>query len=400
MLKGKNILLGITAGIAAYKIPYLVRLLVKAGAEVKVVMSPSASDFVTKKTLAVLSKNQVYDSFYDTHGNWNNHVELGIWADLFVIAPSTANSLSKMANGACDNLLLACYLSCRTQVMVYPAMDLDMWLHPSVQNNIETLKGQGLLVKEPNSGALASGLEGQGRMPEPEEIFEHVQEYFEKGKKWLGKKVLITAGPTQEAIDPVRFIGNHSSGKMGIALAEHFEVQGAEVDLVLGPVSKQPDIKAGRVHPVTSAEEMLAVSEKHFNDADVVIFCAAVADYRVAEISNRKIKREGVEDMTLELVQNPDIAASLSKQKNNQICVGFALETHNAMEYAKAKLKKKNLDAIVLNKHEQQGEMTFGSDKNQVHIFNKDNKEFVSEFKSKKQIAEDIETCLYHWYFN
>lgn len=400
MLQGKKILLGVTGGIAAYKIPLLVRLLVKAGAEVKVVLSDSAKDFVSKKTLSVLSNNQVLDSFYSEEETWNNHVDLGIWADLFVVAPLTANTLAKMANGICDSLMLACYLSLRSKAMVFPAMDLDMWEHKSVQENIEKLSNQGIAVVSPESGPLASGLEGKGRMPEPESIFQSILAYFIGKETWRGKKVLLTAGPTHEAIDPVRYIGNHSSGKMGANIALTLANKGAKVFLVLGPTNiavNHPNIS---VIPVKSALEMLEACEKEFFEVDVAIFCAAVADYRIKNPSDKKIKRENSGDISLELTQNPDIAATLSKQKKQQVCVGFALETNDALENASKKLQRKNLDMIVLNQLHKGEKNTFGSDFNQVTILSKDNKEFVSEFKSKTEIANDIEKCIYEWYFN
>ncbi|TXC76151.1 bifunctional phosphopantothenoylcysteine decarboxylase/phosphopantothenate--cysteine ligase CoaBC [Luteibaculum oceani] len=397
--RGKKILLGITGGIAAYKIPLLIRLLLKEGAEVKVVITKSAEDFVTLKTLSVLTKGEVYKDFYDSNNSWNNHVELGLWADVFLIAPCTANTLAKMAQGICDNLLLATYLSMRGKVMVAPAMDLDMWEHPSTQNNLKTLKSYGVELIDPASGALASGLNGKGRLPEPESLLKQLAELFSTDKPWSDKKILITAGPTYEDIDPVRFIGNHSTGKMGYALAENFAKNGAEVTLVSGPTHLE--VKHPRINciSVRSATQMLEESKKHFSDCHVAIFCAAVSDYKTAQTATDKIKREKQGEMTLALVQNPDIARTLSEGKKDQICVGFALETSAEVENAKGKLKRKNLDAIVLNKQDVNAGTGFGSNTNKIFMFSSDNRVFESELKSKDLIANDIQTTLKDWFF-
>lgn len=398
--RGKKILLGITGGIAAYKTPLLVRLLLKQGAEVKVVMTKSAEDFVTLKTLSVLTNGKVYTDFYTENKSWNNHVELGLWADIFLIAPCTANTLAKMANGICDNLLLATYLSMRGKVMVAPAMDLDMWEHPSTKNNLETLSSFGVEILDPDSGALASGLSGKGRMPEPEALMQAVSTTLNTALSWSGKKVLITAGPTYEDIDPVRFIGNHSTGKMGYALAENFAALGAEVVLVSGPTHLNPHAKNIKRVSVRSAQQMLSAAESDFTTCDLAIFCAAVSDYKSAEVADQKIKRENQGEMTLNLVQNPDIAKTLSASKKNQICVGFALETNAEIENAKGKLKRKNLDAIVLNKQDASAGTGFGGDTNKIFMFSSDNRVFESELKSKDLIANDIQTTLKDWFFN
>ncbi|MGB0165799.1 MAG: bifunctional phosphopantothenoylcysteine decarboxylase/phosphopantothenate--cysteine ligase CoaBC [Luteibaculum sp.] len=396
---GKNILLGITGGIAAYKIPLLVRLFKQNNNEVRVLVTREALQFVTAETLSVLSENEVLVDFYSENGIWNNHVELGLWADLMVIAPLTANSMSKMAHGQCDNLLLASYLSLKAPCIAFPAMDLDMWKHPSTQENIIKLRKNGVEVVEPASGALASGLQGQGRMPEPTEIFAECSKLLDLNNSYLGKKVLITAGPTFEKIDPVRFIGNHSSGKMGYALAEHFASCGAQVFLISGPTNldcKHPNIV--RI-PVFGAEEMLSQCQKHFDDSELAIFCAAVSDFRVEQIAEQKIKREKQASMQLNLVANPDIAASLSARKKHQICIGFALETENGVENAKAKLQRKNLDVIVLNTLNPKEGVDFGSDQSKVTIIDKHNNIFESPLLDKTEIAKHIENQITSSFF-
>jgi phosphopantothenoylcysteine decarboxylase/phosphopantothenate--cysteine ligase len=330
VLSGKKILLGVCGSIAAYKAAYFVRLLRKENAEVKVIMTSSAFDFITPLTLATLSKNPVLSKFVgNDEGEWNNHVELGLWADLFIIAPATSNTLAKMASGICDNLLLATYLSARCPVFVAPAMDLDMYQHQSTQTNLNTLKNQNVSILDPATGELASGLSGPGRMVEPEELIEKVRGFFLNNRPLEGKTVLVTAGPTYEKIDPVRFIGNHSSGKMGIAIAKQSAKYGATVKLILGPITEKVDNKSIEVLNVTSANEMHEAADNVFKNSDIIILAAAVADYMPAVSIDSKIKKSGKE-LTLELTQTPDIAASLGKKKSNgQYIVGFALETDN-----------------------------------------------------------------------
>ena len=391
ILSGKNILLGITAGIAAYKSAFLVRLLVKNDANVKVVITPSAKEFVTPLTLSTLSKNEVYSSFTnedDDNAQWNNHVELGLWADLFVIAPATANTLSKMANGVCDNLLLAVYLSAKCPVYYAPAMDLDMYKHPTTLNSFTKLNEFGNIQIPATSGELASGLIGQGRMAEPSEIIEYIENDIMKNLPLRGKKILITAGPTFEAIDPVRFIGNHSSGKMGYAIAEVSASLGAEVVLVSGPVSLQISHSLIEVIKVTSANEMYEAVHNHFNDCQVAILSAAVADFSPMNVADQKIKKKD-DSLTLELKKTKDILASLGKIKDKQILVGFALETENEIENAKTKLLRKNLDLIVLNSLNDKG-AGFKVDTNKVTIISKDNKIEPYPVKTKKEVAFDI----------
>ncbi len=391
ILSGKNILLGVTAGIAAYKSAFIVRLLIKSGANVKVVMTPSAKEFVTPLTLSTLSKNEVFSSFTnedDENAQWNNHVELALWADLFLVAPATANTLSKMANGSCDNLLLAVYLSAKCPVYYAPAMDLDMYKHPSTLETFKSLTSFGNIQIPAGHGELASGLVGQGRMAEPDEIVSFLEKDILKGLPLKGKKFLITAGPTYEALDPVRFIGNHSSGKMGFAIASAAADLGAEVTLVSGPVSLTIDNSLIRLVSVTSAKEMYEATHLYFDDCDVAILSAAVADYRPSEISSEKIKKkEG--SLTLKLEKTQDILASLGTLKNKQLLVGFALETQNELENAKTKLKKKNLDLIVLNSLRDKG-AGFKKDTNKVTLITKDNKVIPFPVKSKKEVAIDI----------
>lgn len=392
MLTGKKILIGITGSIAAYKIPLLVRLLKKAGAEVKVIVTPAAKDFVTPLTLSVLSGFPVLSEAFDKEtGAWNSHVELGLWADLIVFVPVTANSLAKMATGVADNLLLTVYLSAKCPIMLAPAMDLDMYKHESTQENIRVLMQRGHQFIAPQSGELASGLCGEGRMEEPEKIFERIQDFFVKKNRFSGKKVLITAGPTYEAIDPVRFIGNHSSGQMGIEIARTFAEQGAEVSLVLGPTTIKVANQAIDVIPVTSAKEMFDATTALFSQADIAVLCAAVADFRPKEAVNTKIKKQTDSDsMTLELVKNEDILKTLGTRKHaKQFLVGFSLETDHAIENAKKKLQSKNLDMIVLNTLEDQG-AGFKHNTNKISIIDRLENVFSYDLKSKKEVATDI----------
>ncbi len=393
MLRGKKIVLGVSGSIAAYKSALLTRLLVKEGAEVRVVMTHSAKDFITPLTLSTLSKNPVLCEFVkDATGQWNNHVELGLWADAIVIAPASANTLAKMANGLCDNLLLATYLSARCPVFVAPAMDLDMLVHPSTKNNIETLKAFGNHFIDPTHGELASGLMGYGRMAEPEEIVSFLQKHFTKGKL-SGKKVLVTAGPTYEAIDPVRFIGNHSSGKMGFAIAEQLANEGASVTLVTGPTQQHTNHAHISVVSVTSAEEMYTAATQHFSNADITVLSAAVADYRPTVKADQKIKKKE-DTLTIELTKTHDIAASLGKLKHNgQIIVGFALETENEQDNALRKIEAKNFDLIVLNSLNDTG-AGFGHDTNKVTILDKNKQAKTFELKDKKAVAVDIVNAI------
>lgn len=391
ILSGKNILLGISAGIAAYKTASLVRGFIKAGANVKVVMTPASKDFVTPLTLSTLSKNPVSSTFYneeDENAVWNNHVELGLWADYFIVAPATANTLSKMANGVCDNLLLATYLSAKCPVYFAPAMDLDMYKHPSTLNTFKTLERFGNIMIPATSGELASGLVGQGRLAEPEDIVTFIENDILGKLPLRGKKILITAGPTYEAIDPVRFIGNHSSGKMGFEIAKAAANLGAEVVLVTGPTYQKVAHSLIQVQPVISAQDMYEAAHEHYNTVDVAILSAAVADYRPKEIADKKIKKKET-TLTLELEKTKDILASLGAVKTKQLLVGFALETNNELEFAKGKLKKKNLDLIVLNSLQDKG-AGFKGETNKVTII--DNKDNVTAYtlKSKAEVAVDI----------
>jgi len=389
-MQNKRILLGITGGIAAYKIASLVRLFIKSGAEVKCIMTPASCDFITPLTLATLSKNDVIQSFWDEEtGTWSNHVDLGLWADVFVIAPLTASSMSKMVQGNSDNVLLAAYLSAKCPVIVAPAMDLDMYQHPSTLENMQKLQSQGVQIIPANSGELASGLVGEGRMAEPEEIHQYLENLFAKQNDFKDKKVLITAGPTHEAIDPVRFIGNQSSGKMGVAIANAFLNRGAIVCLVLGPSSEKIEHPNLRLHRVLSAQEMFETVEQNWKDQDYGIFSAAVADYRPKEVANQKIKKKE-DTLTIELVKNKDILAWAGEIKSgNQKLVGFALETNNEVENAKQKLIKKNLDFIVLNSLNDSG-AGFAHATNKITILDKGNISVAFELKSKKAVAEDI----------
>jgi phosphopantothenoylcysteine decarboxylase/phosphopantothenate--cysteine ligase len=389
-LQGKRILVGVTGSIAAYKTAILTRLLIKSGAEVQLVATTSALDFITPLTLATLSKRPVLSAFFEKNtGQWHNHVELGLWADLFLVAPLSANTLAKFAQGGCDNLLTATYLSCRCPVMLAPAMDLDMYQHPAVRANLEKVASFGNSVLDAETGELASGLSGQGRMMEPEHILEQVIQFFNPKKDFLGKKVLITLGPTQEALDPVRFLSNHSSGKMGYALAKAFEAQGAAVTLVAGPVSLKLDESRFEVHRVTTAAEMFEAAKSLHEQMDVVVFAAAVADFRPENAAVQKIKKAG-EELTLRLVPNVDLAFELGKTKSTkQIHVGFALETEQEEANAKAKLERKNFDLVVLNSATEDG-VGFKHDTNQVRIFHKGGNEVQSALLPKDVIAELI----------
>ena len=391
MLKGKHIILGISGGIAAYKSVVLLRLLVKAGAEVQVVITPSGKEFITPVTLSALSGKPVVSEFFTANtGEWHSHVDLGLWADAMVIAPATANTIAKMANGVADNMLVTTYLSAKAPVFVAPAMDLDMMAHPSTKRNIELLRSYGNHIIEPAEGELASHLVGKGRMEEPENIVKVLDGFFDRRKDLAGKKVLITAGPTYEKIDPVRFIGNYSTGKMGYALAREAAERGAEVTLVSGPVSLTANHQGIKVLHVESAKEMLAECEKHFPESDVAIMCAAVADYAPAHPVDKKIKRESSDVPVIELVKNPDIARTLGQSKRDgQILVGFALETDNESINAQAKLKSKNLDMIVLNSLRDKG-AGFGTDTNKVTIYMADGSELKFDTKSKDDAAADI----------
>lgn len=392
-LSGKKILLGITGGIAAYKIPQLVRLLVKQGAQVRVVMTPDAHHFVTPLTLSTVSRNPVLTDFYGENGTWNNHVDLALWADLILVAPLTANTLAKMAQGQCDNLLLAVYLSAKSPVMLAPAMDLDMYQHPSVRINIETLKAFGHQVIPAANGELASGLSGEGRMPEPEELLQQVLHHFLSKNTLQGKRILITAGPTYEAIDPVRFIGNHSSGKMGIALADELALRGASVTLICGPSNIKSNHPSVNRIDVTSANEMYQAAVEAFKNSDAAILAAAVADYMPANVSSSKIKKKE-DNMTLQLIKTPDILASLGKMKTKkQVLVGFALETDEEETHAIEKLKKKNLDFIVLNSLNDPG-AGFKHDTNKISIIDRNLKVIRYGLKSKAEVAVDIADYL------
>ncbi len=387
-LKGKKILLGITGSIAAYKSAFLLRQFIKAGAEVQVLMTPAATRFITPLTLSTLSKNTVHADV-SSEESWNNHVEMGLWADFMLIAPITATTLGKLANGICDNIIAAAYLSARCPVFFAPAMDLDMWRHPATQENVRRLQQYGNHLIPVGHGELASGLVGEGRMAEPEEIIAYLESFLNRSTKLQGKKILITAGPTYEPIDPVRFIGNRSSGKMGVALADGAARRGAEVTLILGPSGLSPENGKVEVIKVKTAREMYEAATERFDSADLAILAAAVSDYRPREAAREKIKK-GEETMRLELVRNPDIAESLGKQKRNgQLLAGFALETENEKANAREKLRKKNFDLIVLNSLKDEG-AGFNVDTNKVTILHKDNKIRNFELKSKSAVAEDI----------
>lgn len=388
ILNRKKILLAVTAGIAAYKVAFLVRLFIKKGAEVKVIMTPEALDFITPLTLSTLSKNPVEWAFSEENGNWNNHVEFGLWADYMIIAPATANTLSKMADGASDNLVLATYLSAKCPVFVAPAMDLDMYKHPSTKENLNKLESFGNIIIPAESGELASGLSGEGRMAEPENILSFLENHIQKNAPLFGKKVLVSAGPTYEKLDPVRFIGNFSSGKMGIEIAKAASEMGAEVTLVCGPSKEKTDGYNISRTDVVSALEMKEAMESFFDQSDIVIMSAAVADYRPATMEEQKIKKNE-DGMTIELVKNPDILQGLGGKKKHQILVGFALETNNELEFAKGKLEKKNLDFIVLNSMQDE-KAGFQKDTNKVTIIPRKGELVAYEAKNKSEVAKDI----------
>ena len=385
---GKKIILAVSGSIAAYKAAFLVRLLVKAGAEVQVLMTKAAAEFITPLTLSTLSKRPVLTEII-SEKEWNNHVHLGLWADALVVAPATANTMARLANGICDNIISAVFLSARCPVFLAPAMDLDMWKHPAVLHNVKRLKSFGNHFIPVGNGELASGLMGEGRMAEPEEIVAFLERFFQQKQDFLGKKVLITAGPTYEPIDPVRFIGNRSSGKMGVAIAEVFAERGASVILILGPSKLTP------VHPgietlrVETAQDMYETAARHFKKSDIAVLAAAVADYRPKDVAQQKIKKTGA-DMTVELEKTTDIAASLGKVKRtDQIIVGFALETNDEVSNAREKLEKKNFDFIVLNSLRDQG-AGFNFDTNKITILHRGNKRKDFELKTKAEVAEDI----------
>lgn len=391
MWHNKNVIVGVTGGIAAYKVASLIRLLVKSGAEVKVIMTPDATNFITPLTLSTLSKNEVYTEFYkdlDTNGTWNNHVELALWADVMLIAPASANTISKMVNGACDNFLMAVYMSAKCPVFYAPAMDLDMYAHPSTARNFNLLESYGNIQIPAEEGELASGLIGKGRMAEPENIISFMANVLEEDKPLLGKTVLLTAGPTYEAIDPVRFIGNHSSGKMGYALAERAAALGADVILISGPVHLEPkNAKIKRIS-VTTAAEMYEESHNYFPDCQIAILSAAVADYTPVHVADEKIKKK-TDEFNLELTKTKDILKSLGEIKTTQFLVGFALETENEVENAKGKLESKNLDLIVLNSLKDDG-AGFASDTNKVTLINPNGVYQEFDLKAKTEVAVDI----------
>jgi len=391
LLEGKKILIGICGGIAAYKVLTIIRLAKRSGAEVKVIMTPTALEFVGKLSAATLSESEVLvDLFNSASGVWTNHVKLGLWADLFIIAPATASSISKMANGQADNLLLTTYLSARCPVMIAPAMDLDMWAHPSTNNNLEVLRKHNVHIIAPTIGSLASGLEGNGRMEEPENIFAQIISHFKKTQDLLGKKVLITLGPTVEPIDPVRFISNHSSGKMGAEIVRCLIERGADVHVVAGPIKTDNLLpKEAKIYKVQTAEQMYQAASSIFEFADITILAAAVADYKPEKTELQKIKKKE-EDLEIKLVKTIDIAATLGQiKRSGQMLIGFALETQNEIINAKAKLDRKNLDAIVLNSMNDAG-AGFGFDTNKITIIDSQGNEIVFETKSKKEVANDI----------
>ena len=394
MLKGKKIVLGITGSIAAYKACFIIRGLIKAGAEVQVVITPAGKEFITPITLSALTQKPVISEFFSQRdGTWHSHVKLGLWADAMLIAPCTASTLGKMSNGVADNMLITTYLSMKAPVFIAPAMDLDMYQHPTTQQNMERLKGFGNHIIEPQSGFLASGLEGKGRMEEPESIVACLDDYFEQ-KDLEGKKIMITAGPTYEKIDPVRFIGNYSSGKMGFALAEECARRGAEVTLIAGPVNCQlSSVNGQRIQRINveSCEQMYQAATEAFPKQDAAILCAAVADYRPEHIADQKIKREG-DDLVIRLKPTHDIAAALGQMKQQQVLVGFALETNDEQSNAQKKLEKKNLDFIVLNSLRNEG-TCFQADENQISIISRNGQKDY-EKKSKKDVAHDIVNTL------
>lgn len=390
MLQGKHIVLGITGSIAAYKAAVLTRLLIKRGAEVQIVITPAGKEFITPITLSALTSKPVISEFFSGRdGTWNSHVDIGLWADAMLIAPATASTIGKMAHGVADNMLLTTYLSMKAPVFVAPAMDLDMYAHASTHDNLALLQSRGNIIIEPGSGFLASHLEGKGRMQEPEQIVEALEDYFARQAPMAGRRVLITAGPTHEAVDPVRFIGNHSTGRMGIALADEYARLGAEVDLILGPTS----LRAGRgvqtIH-VTSALQMLEATQSRIDKADIAIFAAAVADYRPAEQHTEKLKREQSDEMTLRLVRNPDIAATMGQiKRKEQTFVCFALESNSGEAEAMRKMQAKGMDAVVLNSLADRG-AGFGHATNKISIFSQSGECFVGTLVSKEEAARDI----------
>lgn len=390
-MKGKHIILGISGGIAAYKSATLLRLFIKAGAEVQVVMTPAGKEFITPVTLSALSGKPVVSEFFTANtGEWHSHVDLGLWADAMVIAPATASTIAKMANGVADNMLITTYLSAKAPVFVAPAMDLDMFAHPTTTRNLDLLRSYGNTIIEPASGELASHLVGKGRMEEPENIFKVIEAFFARKEDLKGKRMLVTAGPTYEKIDPVRFIGNYSTGKMGYAIAEEAASRGAEVVLVSGPVDLTTRHPAIDLVKVESAREMLAACEERFDSVDYAVMCAAVADYAPADCAAKKIKREGNEPPVIHLVKNPDIAKTLGmKKRPRQKMVGFALETDHEFDNAMTKLRSKNLDMIVLNSLRDKG-AGFGTDTNKITIFTADGGETSFALKSKREVAADI----------
>ncbi|MBL0273634.1 MAG: bifunctional phosphopantothenoylcysteine decarboxylase/phosphopantothenate--cysteine ligase CoaBC [Chitinophagaceae bacterium] len=396
MLQGKKIILGITGSIAAYKSNFLIRLLVKAGAEVKVILTPSAKDFVSSLTLSTLSRNAVLVDLFDGH-NWANHAMLGRWADIMIIAPLSCNTLAKMANGQCDNLLMATYLSATCPVIVAPAMDEDMWHHPATLENITKLESFGNMIIPVGKGDLASGLWGDGRMAEPEDIAAYINNFF-LTRPLEGKKALVTAGPTYEHIDPVRFIGNHSSGKMGIAIAKELSHRGADVMLVLGPTPFSGLIKGVSIVQVTTAGEMYKACMDNFDTADIGIMAAAVADFSPTANAKEKIKKTD-DEITLTLTKTKDILKTLGeKKKKNQVLVGFALETNNEKQYARDKLRDKNADMIIMNSLNDAG-AGFGYDTNKITIFEKGGQEFPFDLKSKTLVAKDIVDTIIRLYY-
>ncbi|WP_312074930.1 bifunctional phosphopantothenoylcysteine decarboxylase/phosphopantothenate--cysteine ligase CoaBC [Chryseobacterium sp.] len=388
-IAGKKILIAVSGGIAAYKIHFLIRYLIKKGADVQVIMTPDAEHFVTKLSLSTLSKKPVYSDFYTENGTWNSHVELALWADLMIVAPCTANTLAKMVNGICDNLVIATYMSAKCPVFIAPAMDLDMYQHPSTKKNLDLAESFGHTIIPAESGELASGLIGQGRMAEPETISTQIEAFFNENSNQSldGKTVLITAGPTYEAIDPVRFIGNHSSGKMGFSLADEAAKRGAKVILISGPSAEKVSHQNIEIHKVVSAKEMFDKVFEFYETIDIGIASAAVADYTPKMVASEKIKKND-ESFSIELIKNPDILKTMGEQKKHQFLVGFALETQNEEENALGKLHKKNLDMIVLNSLRDEG-AGFKNDTNKIKIFTQtDKKEF--DLKSKESVAKDI----------
>ncbi|MEN8957420.1 MAG: bifunctional phosphopantothenoylcysteine decarboxylase/phosphopantothenate--cysteine ligase CoaBC [Flavobacteriales bacterium] len=390
MLQGKNVVLAVTGSIAAYKSALIVRLLIKEGANVKVVMTKSAIDFITPLTLSTLAKTEVYSDFTSNKdkGTWNNHVDLGLWGDFMLVAPATANTLSKMASGEADNFMMAVYLSAKCPVFIAPAMDLDMYKHQSTKDNIEKLTSFGNTIIYPESGELASGLDGEGRLAEPEHIIEFLNSHIKATKPLLGKKVLVSAGPTHEALDPVRYLGNRSTGKMGYSIAHQAFEMGAEVTLISGPVSlENPNKGINRVF-ITSAHDLFTEMTNHFDKADIVIMAAAVADYTPATVSEKKMKKKDGE-LVIELKRTQDILVGLGEKKENQFVVGFALETNNELENALRKKAKKRLDMIVLNSLNDRG-AGFAHDTNKITLIGKDNNITAFELKSKQDVAKDI----------